>query len=333
VAGPAVSLVLPCYNASATLDEAIASIRGQTFEDWELLLFDDGSTDGSLSIARTHEHADGRVRVLSSEHVGIVEALRLTCAAARGAFLARMDADDVSYPERLAKQVAFMEDNPHMALCGTGVEMVGPSVGTGRRRYEDWLNRLVDHEGMVRELFVECPLAHPTFFLRRADYEAVGAYQDHGWAEDYDLCMRLYLAGKQFGKVPETLLAWRDTGKRLSMTDERYGAARFRALKRHYLLEGPLRSERPFYQWGAGEVGKRWLREWQDRRPEAVVDINPRKIGTKIHGFQVIEAEELPPPGTALILAAVGAPGARDDIRAWLDPRGYVEGVDYLFVA
>ena len=80
-------------------------------------------------------------------------------------------------------------------------------------------------------------------------------------------------------------------------------------------------------------VGKRWLREWETLRPEAVVDINPRKIGRTIHGTPVIAPPDLPPPDGVFVVAAVGTPGARDDIRTRLLPRGYAEGEDFLFLA
>ena len=94
-----------------------------------------------------------------------------------------------------------------------------------------------------------------------------------------------------------------------------------------------LDSRLEFYQWGAGEVGKTWLREWSDRRPEAVVDIAPRKIGKTIHGTLVIAPDDLPKPGNGFTVVAVGAPGAREEIREWFVSRGYVECVDFLFLA
>ena len=157
---------------------------------------------------------------------------------------------------------------------------------------------------------------------------------DHGWPEDYDLVMRLWRAGHGLGKTPEALLWWRDTTARLSMRDDRYSPHQFRRLKRHYLFEGYLAGECPFIQWGAGEVGKTWLREWPaGRRPDVVVDINPRKIGRVIHGVEVIAPDDIPPAGERFILIAVGAPGARAEIRQWLTPRGHREGEHYLFVA
>jgi glycosyltransferase involved in cell wall biosynthesis len=330
---PTVSIVLPCYNAASTLAEAVDSICAQTLADWELLLLDDGSTDDSLSIAQTLAREDTRIRVISLDHGGIVATLQRGCTEAQGPFIARMDADDVAHPERLARQLDCMRADPGLALCGTQVRMTGSTIGEGRRRYESWLNALTTHDDIVRELFVECPVAHPTFFLRRDAFEAVGGYEDHGWAEDHDLCMRLFLAGKRFANVPEPLLEWRDFPGRLSMSDTRYDLAQFRALKRHYLAQSYLAEHPVFHQWGAGEVGKLWLREWGAQRPQAVVDVNPRKIGRTIHDTPVIAADDLPVPGETFILVAVGAPGARDDIRAWFTPRGYVELRDYLFLA
>ena len=330
---PAISVILPFYNAETTLGEAVRSIIRQSWENWELLLFDDGSTDGSPQIAEELAAEDTRIRILTSLHVGLVEALRCCCGAARGDLLARMDADDVAHADRLGAQAAYMHDAPDVALSGTLVRMVGDAIGPGRRRYERWVNNVIHHDEIVRDLFIECPIAHPTFMMRRDAFEEVGGYEDCAWAEDYDLCMRFFVRGARFGKVGQVLLDWRESGGRLSMTDPRYSPEAFRALKRYSLFKTYLAGGRTFYQWGAGEVGKIWLRDWTEDRPVAVVDVNPRKIGRKIHGFDVIAAEELPGPGEAFTLIAVGAPGARTEIREWFSARGYAELSDFLFIA
>ena len=333
MASSLVSVILPFYNAAATIRDAVDSIQRQSCTDWELVAFDDGSTDDSRGIVAGLAQADARIRVVGGQRVGIVAALQGACRAASGAYLMRMDADDVAVPERMARQLALVQSAPEVGLCGTEVRIVGEDVGPGLRRYEAWINALAEHGDMTRELFVECPLPHPTFFLPRDVYDAVGGYQDHGWPEDYDLVMRVWRAGRRLATVPVPLLEWRHTPQRLSMTDPRYHEAAFRRLKRHYLHEAFLAAGPPLYQWGAGEVGKRWLREWESPRPAAVVDINPRKIGRSIHDTRVIAPEALPPPGEAFVGVAVGAPGARDEIRDWFAPRGYVELRDYLFLA
>jgi len=330
---PEISVVMPCFNAAETLEAAIESIRNQSFREWELLIVDDGSRDATPGLAEAAAAMDPRLRLVRQAHGGIVRALQTGCALARAPFIARMDADDLALPERLAKQYAYMEEHPDTALCGTHVCVFGARIGEGRARYEEWLNGLRSHDDIVRELFIECPVPHPAFFLRREAFERAGGYEDHGWAEDYDLCMRLFLDGARFGVVPEPLLRWRESPGRLSMTAERYSLARFRALKRFYLARSYLRGRTRFHQWGAGEVGKLWLREWEPLQPEAVVDIHPRKIGRAIHGTPVIAPDDLPAPQTTFIVIAVGAPGAREEIRAWLKPRGYAELRDFLFVA
>lgn len=335
---PVISVVMPFYNASATLRSAIESILGQSFTDFELLLYDDGSTDTSRRIADEIAGADPRVQLLGGERVGIVGALQRLCAQARGAYLARMDADDAAHPDRLAQQLARIQRDPAIGLCGCLVVPSGDALKAGGARYYHWVNGLTDHSAIVRELFVECPIVHPTFFMDRRAFERVGGYRESDWPEDYDLIFRLWISGARFAKVSLPLLEWRNAPNRLSLTDPRYSLTRFRALKRHYLmrslLDGIARGTdtRTFIQWGAGEVGKRWLREWE-LRPNAVVDIHPRKIGARIHQVPVIAPDDLPPPGAVLILVAVGAPGARDEIRAWLTPRGYRETADYWFIA
>lgn len=334
---PTISILMPAHNACDTLDDAVESLYSQSRRDWELIAVDDGSTDTTLKKLQHHARRDSRIHILSLPRCGIVFALDAAAAQARAPLLARMDADDIARPERLEMQAAMFIREPGLALCGCRVRMVGAAMGSGRARYERWINALVRHEDIVRELFIECPIPHPTFMLRRDVYEQVGGYQDRGWPEDYDLVMRIWLTGGRMAKPEPILLDWRHRPDRLSMTDARYGEHAFRALKRHYLraaLDARRRSMSPdsFHQWGAGEVGKKWLREWNPK-PRAVVDINPHKIGRIIHGVPVIAPEELPSPGNTFIVIAVGAPGARDEIRAWLVPRGYREQHDYLFVA
>ncbi len=330
---PAVSILMPFLNTASTLSRAIDSIAAQSYPDWELIALDDGSTDRGPEIAQAAARQDKRIRLVRTPRGGIVKALQAAAGEARGALLARMDADDEAHPGRLAKQAAFMQANPEVALCGTQVQMEGPALGPGRLRYQSWINAVCSHDDIAREIFVECPLPHPTFVMRRDAYDKIGGYQDRPWPEDYDLVLRFWAAGMKLGKVARPLLLWNDSPQRLSMRDARYSDAAFRAVKRHYLFRTRLKSNGAFYQWGAGEVGKRWLREWGRTAPRAVVDINPRKIGQHIHGVPVIAPEDLPPPPNALVLVAVGAPGAREDIRAWMRKNGRQEPQDYLFLA
>lgn len=329
---PAISIVLPVHNGADTLPRALDSLIAQSDPDWELLAVDDGSDDETPACLSAYAGRDPRIRRLSPGRVGIVAALQHGCTRSNALLIARMDADDQAHPERFAQQRAYLARHPEMALCGTGAAP-GGLVRSGRARYLDWINSLQSPEAIAREIFVECPLPHPTFLMRRAALEAVGGYQDRGWPEDYDLVLRFWQAGHAIGKVAEPLLTWNERPGRLSMRDPRYSPSAFRACKRHYLRATHLAQGRRFFQWGAGEVGKPWLREWGNGPPEAVVDIRPAKLGKVIHGVPVIPPAQLPPPGAAFIVIAVGTPGAREIIRDQLQRLGHIEGEHFCFLA
>ncbi len=328
-----ISIILPVYNGVATIGRAMASIQAQDDSHWELIVFDDGSTDGSVAEARRIAKSDMRIRVVERPHRGLVPALQEACALAQGDYLARMDGDDVSLPQRLSEQRDWFALHTKGGLCGTQVRMVGETVYDGRRRYEHWLNANTTHDAIERELFIECPIAHPAFMMSRAAYDSVGGYRGFDGPEDYDLVFRIWHAGYTLGNVGRPLLAWHDSPGRLSMNSPRYGEAAFRNLKRHWFKAAGVGEGLPLFQWGAGEVGKRWLREWPPGTIEAVVDIRPGKIGQCIHGATVIRPEDLPPPGECYFLIAVGTPGARTIIRDWCRDKGYRECDDYRFIA
>lgn len=330
---PLVSVILPVFNGRETLVEALKSIQRQTYSDFECVVFDDGSTDDSARLVEKLSQDDARFVLVKSDHVGLVPALNEAVEYSKGSLLARMDADDVAYPNRLELQVEALEGNSDWAMVGGRVKMIGENIGSGRRRYENWLNECFTPERIGLEMFIECALAHPTWMVRRDVFDSLGGYRVNDWPEDYDFILRLNESGCRLGKVEDVILDWREHEERFSMKDERYSLAQFRSIKRHFLLRTVLAEKKHFWQWGAGDVGKAWLREWGECLPEAVVDLHPGKIGKQIHGVLVIRPEDLPAPADCFFLVAVGAPGAREEIRAWANENGYEEGSHYLFVA
>jgi len=335
---PRVSVVMAVRDAAGTVEAAVDSVIGQTFGDFEFIVVDDGSRDGSVEIVQRVAAVDSRVCIVAREREGFVESLVHGTGLARGEYIARMDADDVAISTRFERQVASFDSDPKLAVVGSLVEIVSDgSVGSGMRRYEEWINGLCSHEDICRELFVESPLAHPSVMMRAEAVRAVGGYRVRPeWPEDYDLWMRMWRAGYRFGKVEEPLLRWRYSPESLSQTDSRYLPERFIAVKLHYLQQSYLQDEpREIMLCGAGAVGKRWIQALgREGMPVGrAIDVAPRKIGRTIHGARVIGVEDIPPPDDAFILCAVGAPGARPDIRAELIARGYTECRDFLFVA
>ena len=333
---PTVSVLLPVRDAAEHLPECIASLQAQTLADFEVLAVDDGSQDPSAGLLDAWAERDDRVRVLRQAREGLVPALERARGHARGRYLARMDADDVAEPERLLKQLELMERHPDLAGCGCGVAYFPQqAVQGGALRYQRWLNALVTPGEIERGLFVECPLAHPTFFLRSAAVKAIGGYRDLGWPEDYDLLLRLWEAGGRFAKVPEVLLGWRESPSRLSRTHPAYAPEAFRRLKVSALRGTLLKGREGVVVWGAGPTGKAFARTLarEGVTVRAFVDLDPRKVSQRIHGAPVVPPEGIAQYHGALCVAAVGQDGAREEIRCSLAALGWREMQDFVAVA
>ncbi len=333
---PRLSVLLPVRNGVPRLEAALQSLASQTFTDFEVLAVDDGSTDATPEILARWADREPRIRVLRQEPRGIVGALERARSAARGRLLARMDADDEALPERLERQVELLDAHPEIVACGTGVEHA-PREGLtdGALRYEAWINGLVTPEEIERDLFVECPLPHPTFLLRADAVAAVGGYRDEGWPEDYDLLFRLREAGGRLGKVDEVLLRWWDEPDRLSRTHPAYSLDAFRRCKVHFLRRTLLVGRSGAVLWGAGPTGKAFSRVLREAgvRLVAWIDVDPGKVGQEIHGAPVVAAEDAGRYSEALHLGAVAQPGARAEIRDALGALGFTELEHFAMVA
>jgi Glycosyl transferase family 2 len=203
----ALSVVLPVFNGEASLREAIASICGQTFTDFELLVVDDGSTDASAAIARNCAEGDSRVKLLSNPGKGLVAALNHGIEKANAELIARMDADDVALRTRFERQMARMAEQPNLLVLGTATVR----VDEGGKELEI-ATPPTDPAEVSRVLDKVNPIAHPTVVMRRAAVEAVGGYRRaYVRAEDYDLWLRLAERGR-LANLAEPLLRYRIGG-------------------------------------------------------------------------------------------------------------------------
>lgn len=324
----AVDVLLPARDAAATLAEALASVRAQTFADFRCLVLDDGSRDDTTEIAAAAD--DPRVEVHRFPRRGIVATLNEGVARLRAPFVARIDADDRMHPERLARQVDHLVGHRDVDVVSSRVDFFGDALSPEMTAYRDWLNSLRTHEEIVADVFVEAPLAHPSVTMRTESLTAIGGYRDVPFPEDYDLWLRAWRAGWTFAKLPETLTEIRDHPRRLTRTDRRYRPRAFFACKAEHLTSAWGLEGRDVVVWGAGRDGVRAAKALRERgvRLRCLVDVAPTKVGRRRLGVEIRPAEWLRTHPGCPVVAAVGVKGAREKIRRALREWGYREGED-----
>lgn len=202
---PTVSIVMSVYNGGDDLGPAIDSVLAQTFTDFEFVIINDGSKDNSLELLREYEQRDARIRLIDQANTGLTVALRRGVETSRGEFVARMDADDISMPTRLEKQVALLRSDNRLAIISCHLEHF----------FDDGTVKFVqtfEQNPRLTQLFANFynPIGgHGQILYRRSAYEAAGGYDpDYNLAEDYDLWTRILRHG-ELGIVPETLYRYR----------------------------------------------------------------------------------------------------------------------------
>ncbi|HLG03569.1 MAG TPA: glycosyltransferase [Bacteroidia bacterium] len=211
---PLVSVIIPVYNAETFVAEAVQSILDQTLTDFELLVLDDGSTDKSVAILERFH--DKRIQIRRSEkNTGLIATLNRGLDLAKGRYIARMDADDISLPARLAKQVDFLEKNPSAGVVGTATT----SFGNEKQIITRYLQT---HGEICTVLLFNSAMSHPSVMLRNSVLKQFGLRYDPQFlhAEDYDLWTRIAVVS-ELANLPEVLLMYRVHAAQLTQKEKR----------------------------------------------------------------------------------------------------------------
>ncbi|MES2692497.1 MAG: glycosyltransferase [Verrucomicrobiota bacterium] len=205
---PQVTVLMTVYNGARYVAEAIDSIVGQTFSDFELLIIDDGSTDDSLAVIR--RYSDARIRLIEqSPNRGIRATLNRGLGEARGRYIAIMDQDDIAAPERLARQTALLDAQPAVGLCGSDIETFGEKTGAS------WIRHFAPEALRIALLF-ENPICHPSVMLRRQVLvDSKLEYPEFPYAEEYALWVRISRQ-HQLVNLPQKLLRYRTHPQQIS---------------------------------------------------------------------------------------------------------------------
>jgi hypothetical protein len=347
MADPLVSVLLPVRAPSLRLfGRALASVLGSAgVPAFEVVLVAHGGRS-QLEVLTTagppHARllADPRLHILEVEaEVPFAAALEVGRAACRGAFIARMDADDVMHPHRLAADVAALEARPALAAIASRVKVL-PRGTKEMFGHVAWQNSVLGVEAHRRAIWLEQPVCQPAVTFRAEALAAAGGFRSGPFPEDYDLFLRLARAGLDVDKRPEVHHGWRQHDAQVTRCSPFNSRDAIAALKAthavaHFALHG-----RRVVILGAGKEGRRFsraLRAVGHPGPTLFVDVDPRKQARLVHSVGV-----LPPSALAALKAedptlfavgAVGTSGARGKVVAALVEAGFVEGQDAIAVS
>jgi len=336
---------MPVFNAENTLAECLDSIFRQSLQDFEIVAVNDFSTDRSVAIMQSYQ--DTRIRIIDNEIKGIVPALNLGLQSCQSDLVARMDADDVMYADRLQKQFDVLNTQAEITLCATQARKFPEEIiQQGYLEYMRWQNACLTKQDIQNQIYVESPFAHPTVMFRKQRIIDLGGYMDGDFAEDYELWLRLYHAGESMVKIDQVLLDWRESDNRLSRISHRYSDTAFDKLRAQYLAKDVRLQGREIVFWGAGRKTRQRMQYLiaQGIKPCAWIDIDNKKVGKEYYNAKTFSPEWLKQKDEnrcdkkqqnkkPFVLNCVRNHGARDLCRRFLDAAGYKMGKDYLDIA
>ena len=205
---PLISLVMPARNAEATLADSLETLTRQTFDDFELVLVDDGSTDATGEIAARYAQQLKLRVIVHADSQGVARSINDGVLAGDSEFVARLDADDLALPARLERQLEFLRANRSIGVCGSHMQLFRRE--NGKLEVSNVLAHPLDNAAIRTALVQRCAISHPSLMCRREVFELAGYYDVRfDFAEDYELWCRASLLGVQFANIPEILTCYR----------------------------------------------------------------------------------------------------------------------------
>jgi glycosyltransferase involved in cell wall biosynthesis len=331
-----ISVILPYFNAQNTLKTAIESILTQSYNKFELILCDDGSNDASAEIANSYA-GDKRIKLIDQENQGVARAHAFAMQHSQGDFIARMDADDLSHPERLNLQYNHLMNNPELDVSATQVRFCSSlSNSQGFKEFVDWNNTLIESNEISENRFIEMPLINPSTMIRRGIYEIHGTYNHNDFPEDYDYWLKLLAKEIKIEKIAQELLTWNDSSTRLSRSSDLYDPENFYACKAFYLAQELKKTQiREVAIWGAGNKSRKRAEQLLQYgiKISAYIDVSEKLIGKKINGIPVYSYEDERKIKDFFVLSYVGNRGIRDKIKVYLQKLGLKSFKDFIICA
>ncbi|MDH5367458.1 MAG: glycosyltransferase [Cyclobacteriaceae bacterium] len=330
---PLVSILTPFKNTEQYLVECLNSICNQSYQNWELLIVNDHSTDNSYSVVESYAKRDNRIKLFENEGAGVIEALRTAFKHSKGVLITRMDSDDVMTPEKLGvlSNLLIEQGRGHVAI-GHVKYFSENGIGDGYDKYERWINGLTFEGSNFQEIYKECVVPSPNFMVYKDDLLKCGDFQSDLYPEDYDLTFRFYKNKLVCIPCDKLTHHWRDYSTRSSRTDNHYSNENLLDIKIHYFLALEHDANRPLAIWGAGDKGKFIARKLVKKNiPFHWICDNPNKIGHIIYGQEMLNIDYLATLQNPQSIVSVANEEAQKEIRSYMNQKEMIPMQDYFF--
>lgn len=325
-------MLLPVFNAAATIKAAVDSILNQSMAEFELIIINDGSSDQTADMLTSIN--DERISTIHfEENKGIVAALNTGIAASSAAYIARMDADDVCAPNRLELQYNYLLAHREIDVLSCLVNHGGDqSSQAGYRFHVDWINSKVSPEEIKAAIYTESPICHPSVMMRKSLFQQFGEYRKGDFPEDYELWLRLMHQGVRFAKIPEVLYTWNDPINRLSRVYKAYSEEAFYEIKVKCLKEVLAKlAARPIYVWGHSKkvLAKAAILTRAGIEIEAYIDIK----STDSQKRKVVFYQKIEDFKKIRVLSLLNVRKGGQEVAEFLSARGLIQNDDYFLLS
>ena len=328
-----VSILIPFKNTAEYLHDCLDSITNQSYQNWEAIIVDDGSTDQSYKVVQSFTKIDNRIQLLSNKGQGIIDALKTAYENSTGNYITRMDSDDVMQKSKIECMANDLNLNGQgfIALglveyfCETGIK-------EGYKRYEQWLNKLISTATNFNEIYKECVIPSPCWMVHRSDFEKANGFNSDTYPEDYDLAFRFFEIGLKCLPSNKVLHFWRDYPSRTSRTSPNYAENNFLDLKLEYFLKLSYKTQKKIVVWGAGKKGKKLAKLLiKAEVPFIWICDNPKKIGKKIYNQQIKSWRRLSDISNSQSIVTVANKNAQHKIKEVFKAQKKQAMTDYFF--
>jgi glycosyltransferase involved in cell wall biosynthesis len=314
-----ISIIMCFKNEAKHLEKTMGSILAQTESDFELIAVDDHSEDSSVQILQIFSKSDPRIKVLTNQGNGIIDALKTAYDVATGDLITRHDADDLMPIYKLeALKTLLTQNGPGHVATGLVKYFSDEALSEGFIKYADWLNNLCKTNTHLKHIFKECVIASPNWMAYREDLDSINAFQDEIYPEDYHLIFKMIEKKLKIVCSDKITHLWRDHPERASRTLEQYKDQKFYELKVTYFLK--FYGKDNIVLWGAGPSGKSLAKELIAQKVAFKwVTNNSKKIGKEIYDVVVENFDCLKNNEHGNVLIAVTQKNSLNEIEAFLD--------------